>query len=100
MGKRKASSEGVRRLSITVAILTTIASLFITGAILIPNSNSALVLLPVLIGSAVIGGIAWGLVRLVAGTRGGKQGMSAEGRARISAAMKKRWAAQRKKSKD
>ena len=33
------------------------------------------------------------------GTRGGKHVISAEGRARISAAMKKRWAKQRKSTK-
>jgi hypothetical protein len=33
------------------------------------------------------------------GTRGSKHVMSAEGRARISAAMKKRWAARKKASK-
>jgi hypothetical protein len=59
------SSEGVRRLSIAAAVLASVTGLFIIGANLIPNSESAIVLLPVLIGSAFCGLAAWGLVRLV-----------------------------------
>ena len=70
-GKRKESSEGVRRLSLAVGIVATAASLLIIGANVIPHADSALVLFPLLIVSGLIGVGSFGLVRLVAWTAAG-----------------------------
>lgn len=74
----KASSEGVRRLGLAVAIIATVASLFIIGANVTTESGSVLVPISVLIGSVVIGGVVWCLVRLVDWTVSGFRTKRAE----------------------
>lgn len=71
MVKLKGTSEGVRRLSLAVAIVATIASFIIINNISLVSSDSPRILLPSLLGSALIGGASWSLVRLVAWTVAG-----------------------------
>jgi len=64
----KPKREGLHRLSIAIAVFATVLSSFLIGGSLIPQSNSPVVLLPVLFFSVIIGAVCWALVRLVVWT--------------------------------
>jgi preprotein translocase subunit SecE len=74
----KPKREGLRRLSIAIAVFVTVLSSFLIGGSLIPQSNSPVVLLPVLFFSVIIGAVCWALVRLVVWTIDGFRSQKVE----------------------
>jgi hypothetical protein len=64
MVQSKWSPERVRRLSLPVATISGVFSLFVLGVLLLPNAESGLVIIPIFVLPAIISVFILGIIRM------------------------------------